>query len=104
MISRLVTSLASLGLSRGISNSCQRVKNFPFDRRFSAVNADGGISIRKHRNPIHTATAGLGGKAIQIQDTNRNMRDVEYAVRGPIVLRAEEIEKQLKEKVRIQLS
>jgi len=36
-------------------------------------------------------------KTLTIENLNPRVLDVEYAVRGPIVIRAAEIEKQLKE-------
>lgn len=47
---------------------------------------------------FHTSTK-LHGPVISLDTMNHNLRIMEYAVRGPIVIRAGEIERQLKEKV-----
>lgn len=50
------------------------------------------------RRSLHTS-AKMNGPVVSIETMNRNLRVMEYAVRGPIVIRAGEIERQLKEKV-----
>ncbi|XP_018495002.1 alanine aminotransferase 1 [Galendromus occidentalis] len=105
MTSRLVTSLIGLGLNSSSSSSSQLAKrSLSIDGRISAVTAAahptnvGVVQIGSHRRPIHTTAAKMDGKVILVENTNRNMRVMEYAVRGPIVIRAGEIEKQLKDK------
>lgn len=48
---------------------------------------------------LHTTSTKMEGNVIRFEDTNKNLRVMEYAVRGPIVIRAGEIERQLKDKV-----
>ena len=94
-----------LALSSSNSSGSQLAKrSLTIDGCPSAVTA-AAITVGKkpikspHRDPIHTTSAKMDGHVIQLNNTNRNMRVMEYAVRGPIVIRAGEIEKQLKEKV-----
>ncbi|KAK5898432.1 hypothetical protein CgunFtcFv8_015850 [Champsocephalus gunnari] len=51
-------------------------------------------------NMSHQAMDGLGGKVLTLENMNPNVRKVEYAVRGAIVQRAVQIEKELKEGVK----
>lgn len=44
----------------------------------------------------------MASKAITIENINPNILKLEYAVRGPLVIRAAEIEKEL-EKVRLKI-
>lgn len=48
----------------------------------------------------HQAMNGFGGKVLTLENMNPNVRKVEYAVRGAIVQRAMQIEKELKEGVK----
>ncbi|XP_010783831.1 alanine aminotransferase 1-like [Notothenia coriiceps] len=48
----------------------------------------------------HQAMNGFGGKVLTLENMNPNVRKVEYAVRGAIVQRAVQIEKELKEGVK----
>lgn len=63
-----------------------------------AARWDAASSVQYPKNQV--TQSRMASKAITIDNINPNILKLEYAVRGPLVIRAAEIEKEL-EKVRI---
>lgn len=64
-------------------------------RNLSAFSA--AQSEHLHQKMSENGTLPLRGKVLTVDTMNANVKKVDYAVRGPIVQRAVQIEKELKE-------
>ncbi|OQR73242.1 alanine aminotransferase 2-like [Tropilaelaps mercedesae] len=53
--------------------------------------------VKQQQRELYTSPK-MAGHVVSVETINKNLRIMEYAVRGPIVIRAGEIERQLKEK------
>lgn len=60
----------------------------------SAFGRESAVGVRIVDNSVRTMAQGTA-KSLNINDMNPNIIKLEYAVRGPLVIRAGEIEKEL---------
>ncbi|XP_022671124.1 alanine aminotransferase 1-like isoform X1 [Varroa jacobsoni] len=71
---------------------------FSFSKLGTAQRSSQKVWQQQLFQQLHTTSTKMEGNVIRFEDTNKNLRVMEYAVRGPIVIRAGEIERQLKDK------
>ena len=96
----LYSSRLSSSSRRNFSTTC--IASFqptPIGRMAAAtqyVNGGAGDASRAHENGVKNGHRHTRGKTLTLDTMNANIKVMEYAVRGPLVIRAGEIETELK--------
>lgn len=73
-----------------ISRHALKLRRSTFASSRSDISADGNWSLG-----TFTRTMATAKKCLNLEDLNPNVKVMEYAVRGPLVIRAAELEKEL---------